>query len=136
MAHIRLDLDSPIVDGQTVTFRSPVNCAEIEGLIVYYRTDGEETSETFQFVDSHGNNVGGVDLFASDVLVQVILDTNLKRAYVQNADTSKYLEEKLKLKNLFATGPIILVEGIHYGKELPTDNSPETVGRLFFRVVS
>lgn len=37
------------------------------------------------------------------------------------------------LKNLLAAGPIILVEGIHYGDELPAE---ATAGRLFFKKVT
>lgn len=94
MSNIRLDLDGAIVDGQALTFRSPVNCSEISGLIIYYPKEDATVSQTFQFADAHGNNVGSVDLFASDILVKVILDTHLNRAYVQNADTNAYLEAK------------------------------------------
>jgi hypothetical protein len=91
---------------------------------------------SFLFADAHGNNVGSVDLFASDVLVKVILDTELNRAYVQNADTNKYLEERLNSKLSKTggkiTGPLILTEGVHYGKELPPAG---TKGRFFFKVV-
>lgn len=96
MANIRIDLDTPIVDGQQLIFRSPIDCSSITGLIVYYRSeDGSKASRTFQFADAHGNNVGDLDhLFTSDVLVKVILDVETSRAYVQNADTNKYLEER------------------------------------------
>ena len=96
MANIRLDLDTPIVEGQQLIFRSPVDCSTITGLIVYYTSeDGSKTPHTFQFADAHGNNVGDIDLFSSDVLVKVILDVGASRAYVQNADTNKYLEDRL-----------------------------------------
>ena len=93
MPNIRVDLNRPIYDGQTVTFKSPADCSEVTGLIIYYFFEGEVLSKIFQFADAHGNNVGSVSLFAEDVLVKVILDTELERAYVQNADTNKYIEE-------------------------------------------
>lgn len=138
MANIRLDLDSPITNGQTVTFRSPTNCSQVSGLVVYYTANQTQVSRSFLFADAHGNNVGSVDLFASDVLVKVILDTELNRAYVQNADTNKYLEERLKSKLSKAggtmTGPLILTEGVHYGtaEQMPPAG---TRGRIFFKVV-
>lgn len=99
MANIRIDLATTIIDGQGVTFRSPVDCSQITGLIVYYPENGVQTSREFQFTDAHGNNVGDVDhLFAENVLVKVLLDMKLNRAYVQNADTNSYLENHLSDK--------------------------------------
>lgn len=94
MANIRLDLNSHLTDGATLTFRSPADCSEVTGLIVYYREGATTSSRVFQFADAHGNNVGSIDLFAANVLVKVILDTKLNRAYVQNADTNGYLERR------------------------------------------
>lgn len=99
MSVIRLDCDSPILNGQTLTFKSPANCSEITGLKVYYSVEGVETSKTFQFADAHGNNVGSIDLFASNVFVKVILDIDSSKAYVQNADTNSYLEGKIEEKD-------------------------------------
>lgn len=96
MAKIRVDLSSTIVDGQPLTFRSPAACSAVDGLIVYYPQDGQITYKTFLLADAHGNNVGGSNLFASDVIVKVILDVPASRAYIQNADTNKYIEERLK----------------------------------------
>ena len=98
MANIRVDLNGPIVNGQSITFKSPANCADVTGLIVYYLDNGSTSYRVFQFADSHGTNVGGKNLFASDVLVKVILHTEFSRAYVQNADTSAYLEAQLAQK--------------------------------------
>lgn len=94
MANIRVDLPATIVNGQSVTFRSPVNCSEITGLVVYYPENNVVVNRVFQFADAHGNNVGSVNLFAENVLVKVILDTDLNSAYVQNADTNAYLERR------------------------------------------
>lgn len=98
MANIKLHLDSPIFNGRVITFKSPTKCSEVSGLIIYYPGARGTTSKTFQFADAHGNNVGGKDLFAGDVLVKVILDTDLNRAYVQNADTNAYLEARFNGK--------------------------------------
>lgn len=87
MANIRVDLDYKIYAGMNVTFRSPANCSQVDGLIVYYPDDnGIEISTIFLFADARGNNVGDVDLFAENALVKVILDTEHNKAYVQNAD--------------------------------------------------
>lgn len=96
MANIRVNLSGPPVNGQTVTFRSPASGTEVAGLITYYPNGSTTSSKVFQFADAHGNNVGGKNLFSSNVLVKVILDTELSRAYVQNADTNSYLENKIK----------------------------------------
>lgn len=96
MANIRVNLSGPPVNGQTVTFRSPSSGTEVAGLITYYPNGSTTSSKVFQFADAHGNNVGGKNLFSSNVLVKVILDTELSRAYVQNADTNSYLENKFK----------------------------------------
>ena len=95
MPNIRLDLDSPIYDGQSLTFKSPADCSAITGLIVYYPNLDTTVSKVFQFADAHGNNIGDLDLFASDSLVKVILDIESSLAFVQNADTNAYLERRL-----------------------------------------
>ena len=87
--NIRVDLTTPINDGTEVVFRSPVDCSQITGLIVYYNGESKE----FAFADAHGNNVGDIDhLFAENVVVKVILDVTTSMAFVQNADTNAYLE--------------------------------------------
>ena len=87
--NIRVDLTTPIIDGTEVVFRSPVDCSQITGLIVYYGEDSKE----FALADAHGNNVGDIDhLFAENVVVKVILDVTNAMAYVQNADTNAYIE--------------------------------------------
>ena len=87
--NIRVDLNTPINDGTEVVFRSPVDCSQITGLIVYYNGESKE----FALADAHGNNVGDIDhLFAENVVVKVILDVTTSMAFVQNADTNAYLE--------------------------------------------
>lgn len=103
MAYIRVDQAMPVFDGQPVTFKSPASCVNVEGLKVHYPNGDSTEVATFALTDAHGNNVGGKDLFASSVLVKVILDTELNRAYVQNADTNAYLEGRFA--SLTATYP-------------------------------
>lgn len=87
--NIRVDLTTPIQDGTEVVFRSPVDCSQITGLIVYHNGESKE----FAFADAHGNNVGDIDhLFAENAVVKVILDVSTSMAFVQNADTNAYLE--------------------------------------------
>ena len=89
MSNIRVDLTAPIYDGKEVVFRSPADCSQVTGLILYYG----DTSQEFMFADAHGNNVGDIDhLFAENVVVKVILDLKTGMAFVQNADTNVYLE--------------------------------------------
>ena len=97
MANIRVDLDYTLQDGAEVKFRSPVDCSQVTGLIVYYPgADGITTSKVFTLSDAHGNNVGDIDhLFAENVVVKVILDVTTGMAFVQNADTNKYLESRI-----------------------------------------
>ena len=91
--NIRVDLNIPINDGTEVVFRSPVDCSQVTGLIVYYPANGNTISKEFAFADAHGNNIGDIDhLFTEDVVVKVILDVTKSMAFVQNADTNAYLE--------------------------------------------
>ena len=96
MANIKVAIDYTLVNGQPLTFKSPADCSQVTGLTVHYPEGGVNTSKTFKFADAHGNNVGDIDLFASDVLVNVILDVDALRAHVQNADTNAYLENRFK----------------------------------------
>ena len=100
MSNIRVDIDYTIKDGTEIKFRSPVDCSQITGLIVYYPgADGNTVSKVFALSDAHGNNVGDIDhLFAEDVVVKVILDVTKSMAFVQNADTNAYLEAQLASK--------------------------------------
>ena len=96
MAYIRVDQAIPVFDGQPVTFKSPANCSGIDGLKVYYPAADGTAVATFALADAHGNNVGSINLFAANVLVKVILDTESGMAFVQNADTNAYLEGRFE----------------------------------------
>ena len=94
--NIRVDLNKPIKDGAEVVFRSPVDCSQITGLIVYYRENGNTAYKEFAFADANGNDVGNIDhLFGENAVVKVILDLDTSMAFVQNADTNAYLERRL-----------------------------------------
>lgn len=100
MAYIKLTLDHPLVDGENVTFKAPCDCTEVTGLKVYYvtLTEDAETNQTktFTFKDAHGNNLTNVgNLFTSGAYIKAILDTTSNVAYIQNADTNGYLENRL-----------------------------------------
>lgn len=94
MPNIRIDLEATVINGQALTFKSPADCSQVTGLIIYYPVGDTTTSKEFKFVDAHGVDVGSgtISLFAENVLVKVILDTDSGKAYVQNADTNAYLE--------------------------------------------
>ena len=100
MSKIRIDLETSVINGQTLTFQSPADCSQIEGLIIYYPEGNATTSKDFAFVDAHGVDVGSgtISLFAENSLVKVTLDVDGGKAYVQNADTNAYLEGKLAEK--------------------------------------
>lgn len=99
--NIRVDLTTPIRDGMEVKFRSPEDCSQVTGLIVY---SGNESQE-FMFADAHGENVGDIDhLFAEGAVVKVILDVATSKAFVQNADTNAYIERTF-IKTVNGVGP-------------------------------
>lgn len=100
MSKIRIDLGATVINGQPLTFQSPADCSDITGLIIYYPEGGKTISRDFKFVDAHGIDVGSgtISLFAANALVKVVLDTDQGKAYVQNADTNAYLENKLAEK--------------------------------------
>lgn len=87
--NIRVNLNTNIADGSEVVFRSPADCSQVTGLVIYHH--GGKTE--FAFADAHGNNVGDIDhLFAENAVVKVILDVTSCMAFVQNADTNAYIE--------------------------------------------
>ena len=87
--NIRVNLNTIIADGSEVVFRSPADCSQVTGLVIYHT--GGKTE--FAFADAHGHNVGDIDhLFAENAVVKVILDVTAGMAFVQNADTNAYIE--------------------------------------------
>ena len=87
--NIKVELKTNIADGSEVVFRSPADCSQVTGLVIYHT--GGKTE--FAFADAHGHNVGDIDhLFAENAVVKVILDVTAGMAFVQNADTNAYIE--------------------------------------------
>ena len=96
MADIRIDFPGELTDGQAVTFKAPCNCSAIDGLKVYYKNGEEKAYKKFAMRDTHGNMLSGIgNLFVKDTYVKAILDTTNNYAYLQNADTNGYLEERM-----------------------------------------
>lgn len=96
MANIKVSKQYTIYDGSEVVFLSPCDCSEIQGLTVEYPNEnGESVIQNFVFKDAHGHELSNVDnLFTEDVYVKVILNVTDGIAYIQNADTNEYLEER------------------------------------------
>lgn len=117
MANVKIILDYPIIDGQSLTFKAPCACTAVEGLIVYYPEEkGADTliSKVFTFKDSHCQDLTGLgNLFAKDAYVDVILDTGNSAAYIQNAGTNAYIEAELAKKApMYSYGTEDLVAGV------------------------
>lgn len=97
MANIKITVDGPLMDGHKITFKAPCNCDVVEKLDVRYVENSTQKSKLFTMKDSHGNDLTGLgNLFYKDAYVDVVLDPNSGSAYLQNAGTNAYLEEKLK----------------------------------------
>lgn len=98
MAKIRVDIEHMLVDGMSLTFRAPCVSASVDGIKIYYPNEsGVLQAKEFTFKDCHGNTLASFDnLFVSGAYVKVILNTTAAEAYIQNADTNKYIEERLE----------------------------------------
>lgn len=97
MANIRVDVSGIITDGQSITFKAPCDCSEIEKLNVYYIENGVRVSKLFTMKDAHGNDLTSIgNLFEKDAYVVTILNSVDGVAYLQNADTNAYLEGRFE----------------------------------------
>ena len=96
MANIKITVDGPLMDGHKITFKAPCNCDVVEKLDVLYVENGAQENRLFTMKDSHGNDLTGLgNLFFEGAYVNVVLDTNNGFAYLQNADTNGYIEDRL-----------------------------------------
>lgn len=96
MANIKIVVDGPLMDGHKITFKAPCDCVSVEKLKVCYVENSSQQSRLFTMKDSHGNDLTGLgNLFSKDAYVNVVLNTNDGVAYLQNAATNSYLENKL-----------------------------------------
>lgn len=116
MANIALNVDHEIVDGEVLVFNAPCACDQVDGIIVYYKMIEEknitDAAMHFTFADSHGNSLTGLgNLFVQGAYVSVILNLTKGVAHVQNADTNKYLEERIPLVTYSETEPENPVKG-------------------------
>lgn len=99
MAYIKIMLDRSLMDGHEVTFNAPCDCTAIDGLKVCYIENNSLQTKTFAMKDAHGNALEGIgNLFKKGAYVKAILDSKNLFAYLQNADTNAYLEEKFNNK--------------------------------------
>ena len=119
---IEVSVDHFIEDGSEIKFRAPNDCTAVTRLRVHYQDENnEEISNIFAFADANGNDISEVNnLFAKDAVVKVVIDLPVSLtdriiktkangeiaykslqelglhgvAFVQNADTNQYLEDK------------------------------------------
>lgn len=118
MSKIKITSKCEIYDGMSITFKAPCGCTAVDGLNVYY----QGTTHYFSLRDAHGNNLAGIqNLFAAGTYVKVILDTSSGIAYIQNADSNAYLENRLD--NILKDETKAL-----YGLE--ADDGPDTIFKL------
>ena len=97
MANIKVTLPVPLVDGHPVTFKAPAGCDTVTGIKVYYPSGTGTSSKVFSFRDANRNDISNLsNLFATGAYVRVVLDTVNSHAYIQNADTNQYLENRLE----------------------------------------
>ena len=97
MVNIKIDLSHPIIDGMPLSFKAPCDCAAVSGIRVTYPEGNSTASTEFTFADAHGNALTHANhLFAAGAIVRVILDTDTNKAFLQNADTNAYLEDRFK----------------------------------------
>lgn len=93
MAKIKIASKHEIYDGMPLTFKTPCDCTAVDGLKIVCNG----ITHTFTLRDAHGNSLAELgDLFTAGVYVNVILDTTRGYAFLQNADTNSYIEERLK----------------------------------------
>lgn len=107
MSKIQLTVEEGIINGKQVSFKAPCHSEDVTGLTI--------NNIEYDLVDAIGNSLLGVkDVWASDAIVSVILNTDTDKAYVQNptitpqnigavpiinANTAEYdMEEVLKSK--------------------------------------
>lgn len=96
MANIKIVVNGPLMDGHKLTFKAPCDCISVEKLKVCYVENATQKNRLFTMKDAHGNDLTGLgNLFSQGAYVDVVLDTVNGFAYLQNAGTNKYLEQKL-----------------------------------------
>lgn len=95
MASVEITVNGALMDGHKITFEAPCDCVSVENLRVRHIKNGTQQVSVFTMKDSHGNELTGLgNLFSKGAYVNVVLDINRGFAYLQNAATNKYLEQK------------------------------------------
>ena len=100
--NIKVALEHFIEDGSEIKFKAPVDCSAVSRLAVQYTDkEGQTLTKYFAFADANGNDIGVLNnLFSAGAIVKVVIDLDASiegvdgAAFVQNADTNAYLEEK------------------------------------------
>lgn len=72
---VTLPAGTTVVNGKQVTFRAPCDCAGISGIVI--------NGTTYTLVDATTEQITG-HTFKKDAMVSVIMDTENKKAFVQN----------------------------------------------------
>ena len=133
MAQIRIDLAEPLIDGMDIKFKAPCDCTAITGMVVHYPAEDDSTAnKSFVFKDTHGNILTGLgNLFVKDAYVKVIVDTTNGIAYLQNADTNGYLEDRLaeKMDNTIDAASRVLISDAN-GKVATSNVTSTELGYL------
>lgn len=105
MANIKIIVDGVLMDGHKVSFKAPCDCVTVEKLKVCYVENGEQKTRLFTLRDSQNNDLTGLgNLFSEGAIVYAVLDTVKGYAYLQNAATNKYLEQKITPVDNFESG--------------------------------
>ena len=90
------------------TFKSPCDSTAADGLKVC----AANVTQTFTFRDAHGNElINHENLFATGSYVRVILDTVNSYAYILNADTNAYLENRFQDLPKVSVDATLSIEG-------------------------
>lgn len=119
------------MDGHKLTFKAPCDCISVEKLKVCYVENATQKNRLFTMKDAHGNDLTGLgNLFSQGAYVDVVLDTVNGFAYLQNAGTNKYLEQKItpvdNLESDRSDLPLSARMGSELNKKLNMRYNPET----------
>ena len=126
--NVRVNVNYTIYDGVEIVFKAPCNASEVTGLILYYPGDTGIVSSVFTFADAHTNDLGNIDhLFLAGAVVKVILDTETNMAFVQNAATNGYLENKFAVIGGGSGGSGANTLRVTYDAERTTSHSAEQI---------
>lgn len=87
MSKVNVELGMPVVNGKQISFFCPCGSAEAECIVL----EGIE----YKLVDVYGKELAKKNYsWKQGALVSVIVDTNSRKAYVQNATSNAYIEDE------------------------------------------